>query len=167
MNEMLHSVKIREALKEFIHNRHRRHAFVTRREYLCAVKRTLNEGHSVSKVWVNITVISKRNAFMGGLSTGLKIPPEDGKRLIILQVESVKGFVDGELLSFMSKTSNDCYEEMTMVCKVGLLPSLDENSVIVIDNAPYHNAKLEKILTKVEVALLTGYETKVSTLAVI
>lgn len=139
---------------------------VWRREYLCLLKKYraegrrvyyldetwVNEGHTVSKVWVDKTVISKRKAFLDGLSTGLKNPSGKGKRLIILHIGSDAGFVDGGLLSFISKTTKDYHEEMTGEVFVNwfknVLPLLDEKAVIVMDNASYHSTKVEKIPTK-------------------
>ncbi|CAF4946614.1 unnamed protein product [Pieris macdunnoughi] len=43
----------------------------------------INEGHAPKKAWIDQTVASSRQAFLDGLTTGLKQPSGKGKRLII------------------------------------------------------------------------------------
>ncbi|KAF2889907.1 hypothetical protein ILUMI_16266 [Ignelater luminosus] len=74
-----------------------------------------------------------------------------GKRLIICHIGSEDGFVPDALWVFESKKSGDYHEEMVGESFENwfsnILPRLEENSVIVLDNAPYHSRKMEKILT--------------------
>lgn len=111
----------------------------------------VNEGHTKDKVWVDNSVKNRRQAFIEGLSTGLKNPSGKGKRLIILHVGSELGFVDGGLLLFESKKTADYHEEMNATVFeewfIALLNKLPDNAVIVMDNASYHSRKLEKIPT--------------------
>lgn len=111
----------------------------------------VNEGHVQGKVWVDDTIKNRREAFIAGVSTGLKNPSGKGKRLIILHVGSESGFVDGSLLLFESKKTTDYHEEMNAEVFENwfaqLLSKLPENAVIVLDNAPYHSRKIEKIPT--------------------
>lgn len=72
----------------------------------------INGGHTKSNVWHDITVLIKQNAFLRGLSTGLKNPAGKGQRLIITHIGSEDGFVEGGLLSFQSRSTADYHEEM-------------------------------------------------------
>lgn len=111
----------------------------------------INEGHTKQKVWSDENIVNRRQAFVEGLSTGLKNPSGKGKRLIILHVGSENGFVDDGLLIFEGKKTTDYHEEMNAAVFEkwfsALLNRIPENSVIVMDNAPYHSRKQEKIPT--------------------
>ncbi|KAL4126162.1 hypothetical protein QTP88_010388 [Uroleucon formosanum] len=108
----------------------------------------VNAGDVSNKIWVDKTIESGRDAFLKGLTVGATNPSGKGKRLIVLHIGSEEGFVPGGLLSFESKTnSNDYHDEMNektffeWIQRV--LPLLKDNSVIVMDNAPYHSVKAE------------------------
>lgn len=105
----------------------------------------------VPKVWTDTTVTSAREAFVKGLSTGLTAPSGKGKRLIVLHIGSDDGFVEDGLLVFESKKTTDYHEEMNAQVFEEwfkkILPCLEENSVIVLDNASYHTRKAEKTPT--------------------
>ncbi|XP_072399409.1 uncharacterized protein [Diabrotica undecimpunctata] len=72
----------------------------------------VNAGHTKSKVWVDKSIVSSRQAFLDGLSTGLKNPSGKGKMLIICHIGSEDGFVPDALWAFESKKSGDYHEEM-------------------------------------------------------
>lgn len=86
---------------------------------------------------------------MSGLSPGLKNPSGKGKRLIITHIGSETGFVEGGLWVFESKKGGDYHEEMNSDSFekwfANILPLLEDNCVIVLDNAPYHSRKSEKV----------------------
>lgn len=109
----------------------------------------MNAGDCTSKTWIDKTIKSPRDAFLQGLTTGSQNPSGKGKRLIVLHIGSKDGFVPGGLLSFESKKTTDYHEEMNGETfynwMTNVLPRLKENSVIVMDNAPYHSMKKEKI----------------------
>jgi hypothetical protein len=65
----------------------------------------VNEGHTINKVWVDKTVQSSREAFLAGLTTGLKAPTGKGRRLIISHI----GSEEGGLLIFESKKGMEDY----------------------------------------------------------
>lgn len=96
-----------------------------------------------------MTVKSRKDAFLSGLSTGNKAPSGKGSRLIIAHIGSETGFVNGGLWMFESKKGGDYHEAMDGESfekwfeKV--LPLLDDNAVIVLDNARYHSRKKEKV----------------------
>ena len=109
----------------------------------------VNAGHTVSKVWKDTTILTPRQAFIQGLTTGLKDPTGKGNRIIVLHIGSEDGFVEDGLLCFESKKTGDYHEEMTGEVFEhwfsNILGRLDEHSVIVMDNASYHSRKTEKI----------------------
>lgn len=112
----------------------------------------VNAGHVKSKAWLDTTIKDKRHANRDGLSTGPKVPTGKGKRLIVLHIGSDKGFVDGGSLVFESKSTKDYHEEMDgdkfFEWFKNIIPKLEPGSVVVMDNAPYHSVKLEKIPVK-------------------
>ncbi|XP_022183156.1 uncharacterized protein LOC111042762 [Myzus persicae] len=137
-----------------------------RRIYLREIKRYREEGRPIyyldetwvnaedvnSKVWFDKTVTSAYMASSEGLSTGAVNPTGKGKRLIVCHIGSQDGFVPGGLLCFESKKNTaDYHDEMNgnsfRDWLEGVLPSLKDNAVIVMDNAPYHSVKMEKCPT--------------------
>jgi len=109
----------------------------------------LNAGDCVDRVWMDKTVKSKHDAFEKGLTTGPTNPTGKGKRLIVLHIGSDKGFLPGGLLCFESKkNSADYHDEMNgdnfKEWFESILPRLNPNSIIVMDNAPYHSVQSEK-----------------------
>lgn len=108
----------------------------------------LNEGHTVKKVWQDLSITSSRQAFLDGFSTGLKDPSSRGRRLIITHIGSDCGFLEGGLLLFESKKTGDYHEEMNADTFekwfASVLPLVEPGSVIVMDNAPYHSRRLEQ-----------------------
>ncbi|XP_060855619.1 uncharacterized protein LOC132933335 [Metopolophium dirhodum] len=134
-----------------------------RRSYISDIRRYREEGRTIyfldetwvnagdcsSRVWVDQTIQSHRDAFLRGLTTGSRNPTGKGKRLIVVHIGSAEGFVAGGLLCFESKkNTSDYHDEMNgdtffeWFC--GVLPLLKDNSVIVMDNAPYHSVKTEQ-----------------------
>ncbi|KAL4098424.1 hypothetical protein QTP88_023043 [Uroleucon formosanum] len=134
-----------------------------RRKYLISIRRFreegrpiyyldetwLNTGDCVNKVWIDTNVTSFRQAFLEGLSTGPQNPTGKGTRLIVVHIGSAAGFVPGGLLCFQSKkNSSDYHDEMSgqtfREWFEEILPLLEDNAVIVLDNAPYHSVRKEK-----------------------
>lgn len=91
---------------------------------------------------------SKKKAWTDASGSGLKTPVTKGQRLIIVHAGSEDGFVKDALLTFKSgRTTGDYHHDMNYEnyekwVKNKLIPNLPPNSVIVIDNAPYHNVQL-------------------------
>ena len=79
-----------------------------------------------------------------------QVPPGEGERFVVVAGGTVKGFVDGSFLCFPAKTkTGDYHGEMNSILFTNwltshLLPALDEPSVIVLDNAPYHSQLTEE-----------------------
>lgn len=86
------------------------------------------------------------------LKTGAGNPAEKGNQLTAIHIGSKKGFVDGGLLFFEPKTNNsDPHYEINSDTFLewfqNILPWLDDQAVIVMDNAPYHSAKQSRCPT--------------------
>ncbi|XP_018569785.1 uncharacterized protein LOC108909842 [Anoplophora glabripennis] len=127
-----------------------------RRGYLTTIKRYRNENRKIyylGETWINAghtkpkkSVTSSRQACLDSFSVGLKNPSDKG--LIICHVGSENGFLPDALCIFELKKSRDSNE---MDCPSfekwfsSILPKLEANSVIVLDDAPYHCRKLYKI----------------------
>jgi len=73
----------------------------------------INAGDFSSRVWVNQTIQSHRDAFLRGLTTGSRNPTRKGKWRIVVLIGSAEGFVAGGLLCFESKKNTfDYHNEM-------------------------------------------------------
>ena len=93
-------------------------------------------------------------AKLDGLSPGtIDRPSGAGKRLVIVHAGSCKGFVSDALLVFEgAEADGDYHKNMNYTIfeqwfKNSLIPQLPSNSVIVMDNAPYHNRHSENYPT--------------------
>ncbi|KAL1454573.1 hypothetical protein WDU94_010795 [Cyamophila willieti] len=73
-----------------------------------------------------------------------------GGRLIILHAGNSHGFIPGARLVFKSKKSGDYHNEMNSQHFIDWFEKsfFNSNSVIVMDNAPYHSKKMDKVPTK-------------------
>ncbi|XP_077531208.1 uncharacterized protein LOC144143312 [Haemaphysalis longicornis] len=107
----------------------------------------VNASHTTSRVWVDETVESYDQAKRRGLSTGLENPSGKGGRLIVIHCGNENGFVEGACEVFRAnKGTGDYHDEMNGAhfekwLTEKLLTRLPSNSVIVMDNAPYHSMK--------------------------
>lgn len=86
------------------------------------------------------------------LSDAVVIATRKVKRLIVLHIGSDKGFHPGGMLFFESKRNTvNVHDEINgenfREWFESILPSLERNSVIVMDNAPYHSVELEETPT--------------------
>ena len=81
---------------------------------------------------------------------GWRVPSGKEQRLIVLHAGGVEGWVEGADPVFRSKTNSADYhdkmngEHFTEWLKEQLLPRLEEPSVIILDNASYHNKQKDK-----------------------
>jgi len=101
----------------------------------------VNAGETHSRTWVDSSVLSRRDAFKRGLTTGQKEPSGKGKRLIVLHIGSSDGFVPGGLLCFESKTNSSDHPTTFFEWFVKILRLLKDNAVIIMDNASYHSVE--------------------------
>lgn len=131
---------------DFVFTKRKRCSVLTEREdlllwrqnYLYDVRKYREEGRTV--YYLDETWLTWLN------------PTGKGKRLILLHIGSHKGFLDGGLLIFESKKNSADYHDEINGDKFhewfeSILPRLDPNSVIVMDNAPFHSVRTEKIPT--------------------
>lgn len=111
----------------------------------------VNAGHTLTKIWSDKNISSSRQAFMEGWSTGISPPSGKGSRLIVSHIGSEKGFAKHGLLEFQSKSTKDYHEEMTADVFEEYFEQMIEhippNSIIVLDNAPYHSRLVERLPT--------------------
>ncbi|XP_031354629.1 uncharacterized protein LOC116179062 [Photinus pyralis] len=113
----------------------------------------VNVGHAVNKAWRDTTINSSRQAFIQGLSTGLRLPSGLGPRFALVHAGGNNGFIPGAELTFLCKKNTaDAHNEMDTDTYEKwfidqLIPNIPPNSVIVIDNASYHSRKVEQIPT--------------------
>lgn len=97
----------------------------------------LHSSHTVPKSWDD------------GSTSGIKAPVSKGQRLIIVHAGGCRGFIPNALLIFKSGLkTGDYHDEMNHKnhvkwFKEKLIPNLEPNSVIVIDNASYHNVSVD------------------------
>lgn len=128
-----------------------------RRKYLRQMKKYREENKTIyflDETWVSSghVKINKNNnhTLQKSLSTGLRAPTGKGKGLIILHIGSNKGFVKDGLLVLESNSAKD-YNEIDAECFLewfkNIIPQLEPESVVVMNNAPYHSMKVEKIPT--------------------
>lgn len=86
--------------------------------------------------------------------TGVKVDINSKNRLIVVHAGSSNGFIDGaELVYKASTTVGDYHGQMNFQnfekwTLEKLIPSLPPNSVICMDNAPYHTKKVDPVPTK-------------------
>ena len=84
----------------------------------------------------------------------LQAPFSRGERLIVLHAGSKAGFLKGTELVWKAKSSTgDYHDEMNgdnffKWVKEKLIPHLPPKSVLIIDNAPYHNLQVDKCPTQ-------------------
>lgn len=96
---------------------------------------------------------TRPRAWTDDSSSGLKTPISKGQRLIMAHAGGEKGFVKNSLHLFKSGTkTGDYHDDMNFenFCKwiqEQVLNNLEEPSVIVMDNASYHNKLEEKQIT--------------------
>ena len=81
---------------------------------------------------------------------GWKVPSGKGQRLIVVHAGGVGKWVEGADLVLTSKTnSTDYHDQMNSEHYIEwlteqLLPGLDRPTVIILDNATYHNKQKDK-----------------------
>lgn len=102
----------------------------------------MNVNHTTGKVWLCDTPD-------GEFDIPMIVPLGKGQRFIIVHAGSSEGFVPNGLLYFRSKSTKNYHEEIDSIVFRDwfvnkLLPNIPKNSVIVIDNAPYHSVELNK-----------------------
>jgi hypothetical protein len=110
----------------------------------------VNAGITESNEWKDMTIKTPRQAFLAGLSCGLKSPIGRGPHFVLVHARNEHGFVPKVKLVFLCKNITDAHEEMDreMYKKYfseQLLPNLPPKPVTVVDNVSYHSRKKRTI----------------------
>lgn len=122
-----------------------------RTKYLVDVNRFRSEGRPIvysDETYVHSTH-TKPFSWTDGSSKGLKTPISKGQRLIVVHAGWKEGFISNALLTYKSNQSTgDYHHDMNFDnyykwLKEKLIPNLPPRSVLVIDNASYHNVQCE------------------------
>lgn len=123
-----------------------------RLNYLREIQRYRREGRNI--VYMDETYIHSSHttpfAWSDTSLQGLFAPVSKGRRLIIIHAGGEQGFIPNAYVRFKSQQkSGDYHDDMNYTnyekwLKEKLIPNLPPRSVLIIDNAPYHNVQNEK-----------------------
>lgn len=123
--------------------------------YLRALKRYRSEGRPV--IYLDESYILTSHVSSASWSDdstkGMRVPISKGQRLIMIHAGSEAGFVPNALTMWKASNVTGDYHDnvnkdtMMRWMKEKLLPNIPPRSVIVVDNAPYHNAQKDKAPT--------------------
>lgn len=123
--------------------------------YLRSVKRFRSEGRPIvylDESYIHSTHMQTKS-WADESNNGLRVPISKGDRLIIIHAGGEKGFIPNALKTWKaSKRTGDYHDnvnqEMFMKWLMEkLLPNLEPRSVLVVDNASYHNVQVHKAPT--------------------
>ncbi|CAG4975819.1 unnamed protein product [Colias eurytheme] len=95
------------------------------------------------------SIVPMRLTILGLTAKGIKKPISKGNRLVIVHAGGEAGFVPNALLTFKAGTKSGDYhnnmnsENYERWLRTKLIPNLPPNSVVVVDNASYHNKQLD------------------------
>lgn len=117
--------------------------------------RNMESSHPREVIFLDETWIffkgNPRKSWQDASTKSVKRPSGyEGKRFIVVHGGGEKGFVDGANLVFTAKSNVGDYhgemnsENFIQWLKTQLLPNLEEPSLIILDNAPYHSTISEK-----------------------
>lgn len=116
-------------------------------DYLRAIKKFRSEGRPIiytDETYVHTSHVSNKS-WSDSTNEGLHKPTSKGSRFIVVHAGGKTGFVPNALLVYKShQTTGDYHNDMNFEnywkwLTEKLLPNLEPRSVIVIDNASYHN----------------------------
>lgn len=116
--------------------------------FLCKINEYRAQGRPI--VFTDETYIdtshSTQKSWSDGSTNGMKQPVSKGKRLVIVHAGGMEGFVPNALVIYEAhKKTGDYHDNMNFDnyskwIKTQLIPNLKPNSVVVLDNACYHNS---------------------------
>lgn len=118
--------------------------------YLKAIKKYRDKGRPI--VFVDESYVrsshTKSKAWSDGSAQGLKRPISNGQGIVMVHSGSETGFVPNTLLMYKSGTKTGDFNGMNFEIyekwvRTQLIPNLSPDSVVVIDNAPYHNILMD------------------------
>ena len=131
-----------------------RHITEQRHTYLQMIRKLRRENtHDLiytDETWVNAHHTNEHIWVHSDGKGGWKVPSGKGQRLIVVHAGGVEGWVEGAGLVFRSKTNSaDYHDEMNSKHYIEwlteqLLPHLERPTVIILDNASYHNKQKDK-----------------------
>ncbi|CAK1602928.1 unnamed protein product [Parnassius mnemosyne] len=90
-------------------------------------------------------IVPTTKPWSDGSITGLNKPVSKGQRVVIMHAGFESKFITNALLLFKAGTkSGDYHDDMNYVnyekwLKTQLVPNLPPRSVVIVDNASYHN----------------------------
>lgn len=126
-----------------------------RSKYLKAMKFHRQENRTIvylDETWVDNNLTFKK-CWQSDDIPGVLTDTSSTNRLIVVSAGSANGFVKGaELIFKAGQASGDYHGQMNSEnyekwVREKLIPNLPPRSVLVLDNAPYHNIQLNKVCT--------------------
>ncbi|GBP48920.1 Protocadherin-like wing polarity protein stan [Eumeta japonica] len=109
----------------------------------------IDAGHAVTKSCEDTTEKSSKQAFLEGLSTCAKNPTCKSPGLVVVHIGGDNGFILDRQWVFECKKADDYHVLMNAEnfenWFMSVLPRLEPNAVIVMDNASYNSRRKEKI----------------------
>lgn len=121
-------------------------------KYLDLIRKYRSEGRDIvytDETYVHTSHLTGK-CWIDSTDKGVKQLISKGQRLIIVHAGSAKGFVPGALLMYKSTDKTGDYHDAMNNADYGkwlqnqLIPNLSPNSVLVVDNAAYHNKYVER-----------------------
>ena len=147
--------KRRSALKE------RDYVILARRRYLRQKRLNRNPDGSFvrAEIYLDETFINKNHSnqftwYFNGDGPEVNKPSGKGERLIVVNAISLDGWVNNAQLVFAAKKKTGDYHgqmdwgNFSKWFIEQLMPNIPENSIIIMDNASYHNATEENTFPK-------------------
>lgn len=141
----------RSALKE------QAHVIRARREYLRVKLDNRNSDGSLKRpeVYLDETYINRNHSsrftwYLGEDGPWVNKPSGVGPRLIVVHAITLGGWVDGAELVFLAKKRTGDYhgqmnwENFSKWFTIQLMPNIPANSLIILDNAKYHNVLVQQ-----------------------
>jgi transposase len=122
-----------------------------RQKYLRRIRANRNNGQPIrEEIYLDESYVNKNHSndliwYSGEDGPWIQKPTGKGERLIIVNAISSQGWVDGAQLVFQAKRkTGDYHGQMNASLfqkwfSEKLLPNIGENSLIIMDNASYHN----------------------------
>jgi len=134
------------------HLKEKNHVIVARQKYLRAMKENRNKDGSIirNEIYLDESYVNKNHSndfiwYFGEDGPWVQKPTGNGDRLIIINAISCNGWIEGAKLVFKSsRKTGDYHGQMNWdLFKKWfvemLLPNIPNNSIIIMDNASYHN----------------------------
>lgn len=123
--------------------------------YLKALKQYREQGRPIIYLDESYILSShvQKKSWSDGSNNGVHTPISKGERLIIIHAGGENGFIPNAFTCWKASSHSGDYHDnvngeiFMKWMKEKVLPNLEPNSVVVIDNAPYHNIKIDKAPT--------------------